>query len=62
MADDSNWAGRGYSRPGPQGEDLSPAREGTETRQGDCPLHMWGGPGHSVPFRDCEGDREREAG
>jgi hypothetical protein len=52
-----NWAGRGFSRPGPD-----PQAETPGARPGDCPLCLWDGPGHSAPFRECEGDREREAG
>jgi hypothetical protein len=74
MADDSNWAGRGYSRPGPQGQDLGLIHVDADRqfaaleyadlpsprRSGDCPLHMWGGPGHSAPFAGHQ--QEREAG
>jgi hypothetical protein len=69
MAGDSNWAGRGFTRAGPQGQDLGPVSEADAVGQhaaseyeSGCPLHMWGGPGHSAPFRGCPGDREREAG
>jgi hypothetical protein len=68
MADDSNWAGRGFTRPGPVTEWTAVGRQDarpepvSSQRSGDCPLHMWDGPGHSAPFRECEGDREREAG
>jgi hypothetical protein len=82
---DSDWAGRGFTRPGPQGEDdgrdpQSPTAPDTSkglppeitSSMGDwarrrsqrevCPLHLWGGYGHSEPFRGCPGDRELEAG
>jgi hypothetical protein len=71
MADDANWAGRGFTRPGPKREpgsryasmDYAGAPAGlTRDRAGECPLHIWGGYGHSEPFAECEGDREREAG
>jgi hypothetical protein len=68
MADDGNWAGRGFSRPGPVTEQATDCRHYarpepvSSQRSGDCPLHMWGGAGHSAPFRGCEGEPEREAG
>jgi hypothetical protein len=65
MAGDGDWAGRGFTRPGPVAERAGTGRQPEaipSQRSGDCPLHMWGGPGHSGPFRECEGDREREAG
>lgn len=33
-----------------------------DVRTGDCPLCMWGGPGHSAPFAGHEPEQEREAG
>jgi hypothetical protein len=76
MTGESNWAGRGYSRPGPQGQDLGRVQvdadrqwaaleyddQPSPQRQGDCPLCIWGGPGHSAPFAGHVPDREREAG
>jgi hypothetical protein len=59
--DDSNWAGPGYNLPGPLEDRIEAAQNGGPTvgpREGDCALHMWGGPGHSAPFRGCPGDRE----
>lgn len=63
--DDSNWAGRGFSRPGPVTERATGNRQPepvSAQRSGDCPLCMWSGYGHSAPFLGCEGDRELEAG
>ena len=64
-------AGRGFTRPGPQGQDEGYIRSEPPghleydsdtppvSRSGDCPLHMWGGPGHSAPFRGCAPDGAR---
>jgi hypothetical protein len=68
---EANWAGRGFTHPGPQGQDLGTPGSGTAADRAAlqdatpgprpsprCPLHMWNGRGHSGPFRDCPGDRE----
>jgi hypothetical protein len=64
MSDDSDWAGRGFTRPGPDPrlEQLPPVPAGAWS--GDCPLCMWDGPGHSAPFAGHVPDheRDREAG
>jgi hypothetical protein len=59
MTGDSDWAGRGYTRPGPQGQDL-----GLVQVDADRQFAAMEYDDRPSTWRDCqrEGDREREAG